>query len=129
MPLYGQGNQLTLIVNTFLPSSGSNEPRRFGFHFQGGAAGRLGISTANLNHFSVDGKVYKLGSIQIQDFDPKHKGMIKALSLKMRDQTAGNQCELSFTMKFKMMADVNAVVIYVHDVYEHGFVDGWCQSE
>lgn len=125
MPVYGQGNQLTLIVNTFLADG-----IRFGLHFQGGAAGKPGLSTANLNHFSIDGKVYKLASMNVEGIEPRHKGLIKTLSLKMRDNTSGvNQCEVAFTMKFKMIADVNAVVVYVHEVFEHGYVSGWCSTD
>ena len=28
-----------------------------------------------------------------------------------------------------MEADVNAIIVKVHEMYEQGFLDGWCQAK
>ena len=38
---------------------------RFGFEFLGGLSGKQNLSNANKNSFSLDGHLYKLGSIDI----------------------------------------------------------------
>ena len=83
MPLYGQGNVITLISNGFLPGD-----IRFGFEFQGGLSAKPGLSNANMNHFTVNGQVHKLGSMDPLNFDPAHKGVIKSLNLAMRDASS-----------------------------------------
>ena len=50
---------------------------RFGFEFTGGIAGRPAVSTANKNAFIIDGKLYKLESMDIQgDANPDSENRI-----------------------------------------------------
>ena len=67
--------------------------------------------------------------MDLVDYDNNHSGQIKELHLKMRDHTDKNECEIWFDMKFKMGADVNAVIVKVHEIYEQGEVHGWCYSK
>jgi hypothetical protein len=81
-----------------------------------------------MNHFTINGKVHKLGSMDIKDLNPKHSGVIKTLNLEMRDKEETTSCSLQFEMKFKMLADVNAIVVKVSEIYEQGYVSGWCST-
>jgi len=130
VPIYGDGHSITLVANGYMPGD-----KRFGFEFQGGQSGRKGLSTANINHFTVDGHLRKLATMDIVDnFDPRHSGPIKNLHLRMRAPSSGkeidskstDECEIWFEMAFKIEANVNALIVKVHEIYEQGFVHGWC---
>ena len=49
----------------WIPQEEGKPDIRFGFEFTGGIAGRPGISTANKNAFTINGKLYKLDSMDI----------------------------------------------------------------
>ena len=113
--------------------------RRFGFEFSGGIAGRQGLSTANKNAFTIDGKLHKLGSMEIVDFGPKLKNEDDLIKLHLRMKSEAktpegfkdvsvDECEIWYEMHFKMRAEVPAVVVKVHEVYGQGFIHGWCYS-
>ena len=45
--------------------------RRFGFEYLSGLSGRPGLSNANKNAFTIDGKLYKLGVLDmVEGFSP-----------------------------------------------------------
>lgn len=127
VPKVGHGTFIRLIANARL---GSEESAiRFGFEFLGGTSGLEGISTASSTYFTLNGKIQKLDSMDIVGLDPKHKNVVPHLKLRMRDSSkSDNQCELDFTMKFKMVADVQAAVVALFEIIEHGYTSGWCYS-
>lgn len=128
VPLYGQGNVITLIANGFLPGD-----VRFGFEFQGGVAGKPGLSSANINHFSINGQVNKLGSMDDVALKPEFFGEIKTLKLEMRDKTAENKCWVEFESNFittpQILLDSVSVFAKSDEIYEQGFISGWCSNE
>jgi len=80
-----------------------------------------------MNHFTINGRVHKLGSMDFGGLNPRHSGGVKTLNLEMRDKEDITSCSLQFEMKFKMLADVNAIVVKVSEIYEQGYVSG-CSS-
>ena len=49
----------------------SGKVRRFGFEYLSGLSGRPGLSNANKNAFTIDGKLYKLGVFDmVEGFSP-----------------------------------------------------------
>ena len=114
---------------------------RFGFEYMGGLSGKPGLSTANKNAFTIDGKLFKLPTMDMTEgFDPKQTGQIEKVRLRARQGTEANpqssgdptadeaRCDLSFVMSYKMEADVNAIVVKVTEMYEQGFISGSCQT-
>lgn len=113
-------------------SKGSNF--RFGFEYLSGLSGKPGLSNANKNAFTIDGKLYKLGVMDmVEGFHPKQTTQIEEVHIKARSSSEvkdlkQNECDIWFTMKFRMQANVPAVAIKVHEMYEQGFISGWCYS-
>lgn len=69
-PLYGQGNYVMLQSAAYI-SDESGKKHRFGFEFLSGLSGRPGLSNANKNAFNIDGKLYKLGVMDmVEGFTP-----------------------------------------------------------
>jgi hypothetical protein len=127
-PLYGQGNSIMIQAAGWIGGT------RFGFEFTGGIAGREGVSTANKNAFTLDGKLYKLEPMDIQgDASPDSENRIQSVHLKVRsmglkDESYGG-CEIFFEMSFRMQAQVPAVVLKVHEIFEQGYIHGQCSIQ
>ena len=136
--MYGQGISIQLQAAGFLDKDDGYEDKRFGFEFSGGIAGRPGLSSANKNAFTIDGKLHKLGSMEIVDFGPRvAEDDLKKLHIRMKNEAktpegfkdiSVDECEIWYEMKFKMRAEVPAVIVKVHEVYGQGFIHGWCYS-
>jgi hypothetical protein len=61
-----------MIQSAAYITDGSGKKHRFGFEFLSGLSGRPGLSNANKNAFTIDGKLYKLGVLDmVEGFDPK----------------------------------------------------------
>lgn len=72
-----------------------------------------------MNYFTVDGQATKLGSMELPGFDNRNSAPIKQLKMKMREESDNNSgCDLTFDMGFKIEANVNAVIVKVHEIYE-----------
>ena len=129
-PLYGQGNSVNLQSAAYIEDKAGKQ-HRFGFEFLSGLSGKPGLSNANKNAFTIDGKLYKLGVMDmVEGFDHKQNDQIEKVHIKARDSGDANtnECDIWFTMKFKMQAHVPAVVIKVHEMYEQGYMSGWCYA-
>lgn len=76
--------------------------------------------------------------MDIVDFGPKvNEDDLKKLHIRMRSESKSSdgfkdvsvdECEIWYEMKFKMRAEVPAVIVKVHEVYGQGFINGWCYS-
>jgi len=132
-PKYGQGNNVNLHSAAYISDSEGNQ-HRFGFEFLSGLSGVPGLSNANKNAFTIDGKLYKLGVMDmIEGFDNKQNDQIEEVHIKARGSSetkdvTTNECDIWFTMKFRMQAHVPAVAIKVHEMYEQGYMSGWCYA-
>jgi hypothetical protein len=132
-PLYGQGSNVNLQVAGYVLDT-SGQRHRFGFEYLSGLSGKPGLSNANKNAFTLDGKLYKLGVMDmVEGFHAKQTTQIEELHIKARSASevkdlSLDECEIWFTMKFKMQANVPAVAVKVHEMYEQGFVSGWCYA-
>ena len=96
---------------------------RFGFEFMSGLSGKPSLSNANKNAFTIDGKLYKLPSMDmLEGFDNRQTTPIEKVHIKSRELHKNSEidadCDIWFAMKFKMEADVNAVIVKVHEMYE-----------
>ena len=104
-----------------------------------GLAGKPGLSTANKNAFNIDGTLYKLPTMDmVEGFDHKSRSPIERVHIQSRGSSGSSsasnsnseeisgECDLWFEQKFRMEADVNAVIVLVHEIYEQGFINGWC---
>lgn len=107
VPLLGQGSIIRMIVNGRL---GTSEPVRFGFQFLGGTSGFAGASTASANYFSINGKVHKLGSMDLVGFRPGHKSHNPILLARMRD--AHDYFQLRFITIQTCMATKDSEIEY-----------------
>jgi hypothetical protein len=58
--LYGQGSYVNIHSAAFILDGEGNQ-HRFGFEFLSGLSGKPGLSNANKNAFTIDGKLFKLG--------------------------------------------------------------------
>jgi hypothetical protein len=125
VPMYGQGRFLHLLAAGFISLNG--ETKRFGLELLLGLSGKEGISTANKNHFTLDGKVYKLGAVDIVKGMAEDFSIQKVLSFQSRKEEEIN-CSLEFSEKFQMRADVNAIVVKVDEQYSQGFISGTCSQ-
>ena len=69
-PLYGQGSHVMIQSAAYIKDESGKE-RRFGFEYLSGLSGRPGLSNANKNAFTIDGKLYKLGVLDmVEGFSP-----------------------------------------------------------
>jgi len=71
------------------------------------------------------------------DPNPDNENRIQSVHLKMRSprltpegfkDATYNECEIWFEMSFRMQAQVPAVVLKVHEIFEQGYIHGWCYS-
>ena len=69
-PLYGQGSYV-MIQSAAIVEDENSIGHRFGFEFLSGLSGKPGLSNANKNAFTIDGKLYKLGVMDmVEGFSP-----------------------------------------------------------
>jgi len=59
---------------------------RFGFEYLSGLSGKKGLSNANKNAFTIDGKLYKLHTMDMTEgFNyPNHDGLLSDITIQMR---------------------------------------------
>ena len=78
----------------------------------------------------------KLETMDIQgDPNPDNENRIQSVHLKMRSpkltpegfkDATYNECEIWYEMSFRMQAHIPAVVLKVHEIFEQGYINGWC---
>ena len=126
-PRYGQGEYLHVLAGGFVDHGGKRV--RVGLELITGLSGREGVSTATKNSFSIDGKVTKVGALQITEglsydlgkvvkFEPVHEPTPDLAS-----------CSLIFDDEFSVKADVNAVILTLIEHYHQGKLSGSCRFE
>ena len=69
--MYGQGSYVNLQSTGYIMDTKGTRAR-FGFEYLSGLSGKPGLSNANKNAFTIDGKLYKLGVMDMTEgFDLK----------------------------------------------------------
>jgi len=70
VPRYGQGTFIQILSAGYIKDD-KGQVVRLGIEILTGVSYKEGLSTANKNHISINGKVHKLGSVDVQDgFEP-----------------------------------------------------------
>ena len=115
VPLYGQGSFVVVQAADFLESK-----ERFGLEILLGLSAKPGLSNANKNAFTIDGQLHKLGSLDmVEGFEKGQTSEIKKAHFVSRTESnVKATCDFWFTMQFKMEANVPAVAVKVHEMYE-----------
>ena len=81
VPLYGQGSFVIVQAAEVLQGQGV----RFGLEILTGLSGKNGLSNANKNAFTIDGKLHKLGSIDmIEGYEKGQTSEIKKVHFQSR---------------------------------------------
>lgn len=134
VPMYGQGKFVNVHAAAFI-----DKDTRFGFEFLSGLSGKPGLSTANKNAFTLNGKLFKLGPMDmVEGFDfndgKGHDGEIHKLHMVSRAASStspdfGNSCDVWFEKKFTMRACLNLKALIVCEFQEQGFLSGSCDFE
>jgi len=129
MPLYGgKGISYHLSAGGYFEVEGFR--LRFGLELLVGASAVEGVSNANKNAFTINGKLHKLGAVDMPGVDHAND-QVKVLNFTSRKEDQAKrqtECDIVFEEKNRMSADVNAVVVYVGEAYSQGFINGWCYS-
>ena len=124
VPLYGQGRYMHIL------SAGMVDNKRFGFEFLGGLSGNKAHSSANKNHFTLDGKLYKLGAMDIVDGMNEGFAISKTIKIKSRDENEDVSCKIVYNDKYGVHAGpVNAVVVLIDEQYRQGTLTGKCKIQ
>jgi len=106
---------------------------RFGFEYLSGLSGKEGLSNANKNAFTIDGKLYKLHTMDMTEgFDhPNHDGLLGNLTISMRkDEVKPDepQCSIKFVKKMHMEVCANLSLLILCEMYGQGYISGTCST-
>lgn len=108
MAQYVQGKYANLNSAGFLKNHGN---ARFGFEFLEGLAWRDGISQANKNAFSINGKLHKLGVMHMDTGFDRDATQVRITAVDPRPNTAF--CEVTYKKIWSMGADADVMVVKV----------------
>mmetsp|Transcript_16018 Transcript_16018/g.24849 ORF Transcript_16018/g.24849 Transcript_16018/m.24849 type:complete len:286 (-) Transcript_16018:21-878(-) len=129
MPLYGgRGFKYHLSAGGYFHEGGLK--LRLGLELMLGVTAIPGVSNANKNAFVINGKLHKLGAVDLVDssFSDQEK-VIKMQSRGLKGEgQRKDECELVFEEENRTSADVNAVAIFLSEAYAQGYLSGWCYS-
>ena len=82
--LYGQGSYVNLQSAGYILDK-EGKKHRFGMEYLSGLSGKPGLSNANKNAFTIDGKLYKLGVMDMTEgFDVLQRTQIEEVHIQAR---------------------------------------------
>lgn len=96
-PMYGQGKYANLHSAAMIDGP-NGEKVRFGFELLTGLSGKPGLSTANKNAFTINGKLHKLQTLDIVE-GLNHDGDLENIKIEPRaseHKPEHASCSLSF---------------------------------
>ena len=136
-PMYGQGKYANLHAAGWVEGPGG-EKVRFGFEMMSGLSGKPGLSTANKNAFTINGKLHKLPAMDIvegcnhpNEKGEEHDGDLENLKISTRkpqNPQEAASCTLSFERRHHMGVCVNLVAVILCEMYGPGVITGECTT-
>ena len=109
---------------------------KFGFEFEYGSSIYPELSKANRNAFTINGKIYKLKTMDTdkKQFDPKyvdipnHSFRISPRFEKENYNSEDPYCDLMFLQNFNFLNIFDYKVINIFDWVNRGHISGYCET-
>lgn len=124
--MYGQGKYANLHAAGMVTGP-DGKKFRFGFEFLSGLSGKPGLSNANKNAFTIDGKLHKLHTMDMTEGcdhpnanGDEHDGDLENLRIQMRateHKPDATSCDISFERKHHMGVCINLAAVIICEMY------------